>query len=394
MFPKLKIEPFSFVHDFQVRLYLQFVEIVEKTDLGKQTVESLKNDPRVVELGDKMISRGSGAQKFEVETLAMWFLWCANEFDHDTATQRLEQFLNSEKITVINVLWILGIDVQEPIDLVDGFTIQPVKEMPDSRDKEHFLQHRIGNSVRPTPTPKSAIIKHCAVRKALSSDPSPTHELDEFWNASRRLHEIAILLNALEGVSSLPYYSTSYPEPTTPFGPFGGSGGGSVVYDVLGFTSTHLESDIRGTIIKLLTGFDKLAEPERARMQRILSRLSQAKRRTQIEDKILDLGIALEMMLLDDNRSNEQLSLSFRLRRSWLLGNSPDERKEVYRQLKRLYRYRSQVAHGGVLCRGNAEKIRSVQSSLPTFQNYAEQICQKLIVSGIPKWDGLILNAI
>jgi hypothetical protein len=138
--------------------------------------------------------------------------------------------------------------------------------------------------------------------------------------------------------------------------------------------------------------YDKLNHSEKMRIERILNRLSQAKRRTQIEDKILDLGIALEMLLLQDNSNREQLSLSFRLRGSWLMGQSPGDRHEKYRQLRDIYEYRSHVAHGGVLCGGEEAKIESVRRSFPEYQRLAEDICRKIITDGKPDWTRLILG--
>jgi hypothetical protein len=194
---------------------------------------------------------------------------------------------------------------------------------------------------------------------------------------SSRLHDIALLLNVLNGVSCVPYYSTSYVASATPFGPFGGSGGGSPVYDVLARGSAKLPSESQALIDSLLAKYEDLNDAERTRLQRVLNRLSQAKRRGQIEDKILDLGITLEMLLLDDNRNNDQLSLSFRLRGSWLLGKSAEDRIEKHRQLREIYAYRSQVAHSGVLCNGKAAEIESVRQSFYQYQRLAEETCKK-----------------
>ena len=57
--------------------------------------------------------------------------------------QYLDSFLNSEKISVLNTLWVLGIEVDEPIILDDGYAIKPITEMPDSREKEYFLQNQL-----------------------------------------------------------------------------------------------------------------------------------------------------------------------------------------------------------------------------------------------------------
>lgn len=124
----------------------------------------------------------------------------------------------------------------------------------------------------------------------------------------------------------LRYYATSYVNPEVPFGPFGGSGGGSQVYDVLAHGSIKLPSTETENINELINKYLALDNNEKTRAQRVLNRLSQSKRRMQIEDKILDLGIALEMLLLSNNPNNNQLSLSFRLHGSWLLGSDKEDR--------------------------------------------------------------------
>jgi hypothetical protein len=60
--PKINVEPFAFINDFQTRLIVQYAGIIEKTDVGRSVVRLLSEDPRVTALNGKMISHGSGAQ--------------------------------------------------------------------------------------------------------------------------------------------------------------------------------------------------------------------------------------------------------------------------------------------------------------------------------------------
>ena len=203
----------------------------------------------------------------------------------------------------------------------------------------------------------------------------PGHPHDEFWSTGRQLHEIAMLLNALSDISCLPYYSTTYVDPTTPLGPFGGAGGSSSIHDVLSLRSAKLKSEAKSTIESLLAKYRQFNDAEKMRIQRILYRLSQAKRREQIEDKILDLGVALEMLLLYDHPDNNQLALTFRLRGSWLTGQSAEDRVEKYQLLKEIYSYRSQVAHSGILKVSKIEKCPSIVPSIPiSCRRYMSEI--------------------
>ena len=199
-------------------------------------------------------------------------------------------------------------------------------------------------------------------------------------------------MNLLTGVSCLPWYSTSYIDDSVPFGPFSSSGGGIGTYDVLGTSSTVVSEDSNQQFQDIYNAFSLLVEKEKIRWRRILSRLSQAKRREQIEDKILDLGISLEMMLLDDNKNSAQLSLSFRLRGTWLISNNDVERLENYNVLRDIYDYRSQVAHTGLLEKGDSSKIVTLKESLGRYQEVAEKIGRRLLIGGKPDWNKLLLG--
>lgn len=201
-----------------------------------------------------------------------------------------------------------------------------------------------------------------------------------------------MVLNTLPDVSCLPAFATSYSLPTQPYGPFGGSGGGTHIYDVIGTLQTKISQGHREDILAALHDFSRLTDKERERFRRILGRLSQAKRRFEIEDKIMDLGIALEMLLLRDNPNRDQLALAFRLRGAWLASSTPDERLKNYKLLRELYTYRSQVAHSGLLEDGKPEKIKQVRKQFPAYQALAETICRRLLATPRVDWDSLVVG--
>jgi hypothetical protein len=388
--PEIELERFVFIHDYQTKLFVQYAEIIEKTEIGSKIVEILSSDPRVQELTGKMLSRGSGAQQFEVKTLGMWFLWFANKVGLGAAEEALNIFLNNQVIQVLNCLWILGVKADREVNLCEDIRLLPVDKMINSRDKEKFWQYSF-DMYNHSPSPEAALICPCVVDKIESGNPEDwnTKGKEGFFKASEKLHDVALLMNLLPDVSCLPFYSTSYAEDSVPVGPFSGAGGGSGVYDVLGFGSTHLSNDSTQEFKNLYREFCILSDKEKNKWRRILSRLSQSKRRSQIEDKILDLGISLEMMLLDDNKNNDQLSLSFRLRGSWLISNNQDERLENYNILRDIYNYRSQVAHAGSL-----GKVDSVRENFGRYQEVAEKIGTRLLLKGKPDWNKLVLGTI
>ncbi|HEY9145063.1 MAG TPA: hypothetical protein VIN36_00105 [Thiobacillus sp.] len=389
--PKPKLEKVAVVHDIETHLYFYYLRFIEKGGVYENVLTRLEQDPRVQALNGRLISKGCSAAIFQTQTLAIWFLWAINEYGQESTEINLNRFLDSETAPVINALWVLGINVEKPIELENGIRILPIEEMPFSREKEQYSKHDFPLFGHPTPKPKAAITCTFEINK-ISADEDFLADNKQFFESSALLHEVALLLNALDGISCIPYFSTSYTLPEMPFGIFGGSGGGAPLYDIFGYGFSTLPATCANEVNDLIHAYDKLTTNRQSRMVRVLSRLSQGKRREQIEDKILDLGIALEMALLADNKKNDQLSLTFRLRGSWLIGTTPEERQVIYGQLRDLYDYRSQVAHSGELCGNKAIEIEAVRKKFPEYECLASRIIRHLICADNLDWTKLVLG--
>lgn len=84
-------------------------------------------------------------------------------------------------------------------------------------------------------------------------------------------------------------------------------------------------------------------------------------------EKLLDLAIALEAIYLNDG-DNKELTYRLSLRASRLLAESFDERYEIFKVIRDLYKYRSKVAHGETLDslkRSDAERLSKVLETVP-----------------------------
>lgn len=389
--PKVELEAMSYQHSFQTRSYLVHSQFLENTEVGKNVLKRLSEDARVRALEGQMVSRGSGATRFEPATLAMWFVWCANSYGEKFANQELESWLNTDEVEVLNSLWVLGVEADESIALSDGYAIQTIADMPDCDEKEYFGKIDLHFLSRAN-LPKCAITKTQKIKKMWSDVPPPSTVLvDEFRSSCKKLYELAFILNSVSGVTCVPHFQTAYRGATTPIGYFGGSGGGAPMFDVSTLTSSKISAGLAPTINEMFFHFQSKSEAEKSRLQLILNRLSQAKRRMQTEDQMLDVGIALEMLLLDDNEK-DQLSLQFRLRGSWLVGQSSQDRLAKWDLLQEIYNARSSVAHTGVLYKNSPAKLQSIRETLPEYLSLAEDIVRKIIVAGTPVWRDLVLG--
>lgn len=199
--------------------------------------------------------------------------------------------------------------------------------------------------------------------------------------------EIAFLVNAIHGIFCSPHLSASILAENVPTGPFGGHSYSLPIFDVSGRGETEILPDHAELLDKLVISFQSKERKEQERLIIILSRLSQAKGRANLADKILDLGITLEMLLLKNLPEDTQISLQFRLRGSWFLGNNKEERQSLCRELKDFYSLRSKVAHTGTL-----PYTEELPNKFDKYTNITERVLQKIIFEGEPDWNSLILG--
>ncbi|PQA77203.1 HEPN domain-containing protein [Rhodoferax sp. TS-BS-61-7] len=391
-FPNLEMTTSDHRLTFSMHAHLTYSKVIGETDFGKQVLQKLERDPRIAEFQGKLLSKGSSAGAVQTQHFAMWLAWCTSKIGEENAWKILDKWLEAEQIEVLSSLWVLGLEADSSIRLSGGLSIQKVEDMPDSNEKEKYLTvGRDSFGIGAASLPKCAITKAIKIPKFWATTPQKEIEAQKYWNQSQSLYDLASLLNTIPNLFCVPHFHTNYTVGLEPIGPFGGSGGGAPLFDVGTSTVSKISSDHSELVDLLLSKFVSKDDSEKDRLRLILSRLSQAKRRIQIEDKILDLGIALEMLLLNDNEK-DQLALQFRLRGSWLVGETALERIEIYDLLKEIYEARSSVAHTGSLHRKNYRKAEKTKANIPRYENLAESALQQIILGGVPEWRDLVLG--
>jgi len=301
----------------------------------------LERDPRVQALSGRMLVRGGLQSRFSTRELAEWFSWRAHRVGRSLAIQDLDDFLSSDKIEVLEAIWIQGAQPLATCQIASGIEIRSIEEMPLSRELVEWSETP-GPSWRQKEKPTAAVVVSCPCPRDVGDD-GASYRVDK--NLKQRILDVCLLINAVPGLWATPFFFSSYAEDRVPPGPYGGGGGARPMYDVRADGICRMDSGQIERLRCLLADFDPMSESAKRLVRLAMGRLSQAKRRGQQADQVLDLAICLEALLLDDNEK-EQLSLSFRLRGAWLIGGGDEERLKTYQTLKSLYEFRSKVAHG------------------------------------------------
>lgn len=143
-----------------------------------------------------------------------------------------------------------------------------------------------------------------------------------------------------------------------------------------------------GFLPGLFHHFEKFESSEKDVLRVALDRLNQALRKQNIVDKAIDLGIALEVMLLHGIGENDRGELRYRssIRGASILGGKKSERLENFKLLKAAYDLRSKAVHSGVL---KKEKKRPPPEQILKHATSAcASIARKLINRGsFPDWE-------
>lgn len=119
------------------------------------------------------------------------------------------------------------------------------------------------------------------------------------------------------------------------------------------FTASHnhvaLEAE---SIARLFRCFEAFRGSERASLRISADRLNQALRRAKVVDKAIDLGIALEVLLLHNIGPTERGEMRYR---SWIRGAMflGADRLNTFNLLKDAYDLRSKAVHAGTLTARN-----------------------------------------
>lgn len=143
----------------------------------------------------------------------------------------------------------------------------------------------------------------------------------------------------------------------------------------------------------LIEGFFSLPVDSRKPMQLALRRLSRARLRHEIEDKALELGIAIEAMFLTDKDKTRSLTYLISLRGA-LVEDSAVERSKTAQILKKCYELRSRAAHGSSLSKVKPLKLSGERMSAEEVLSEGGRILITFITKciragGIPDWENL-----
>ncbi|SMH50842.1 HEPN domain-containing protein [Mesorhizobium australicum] len=121
-----------------------------------------------------------------------------------------------------------------------------------------------------------------------------------------------------------------------------------------------------------------------------LERIMLSAAETHVVDKLIDLSIALESMLLDGEQG--ELAYKIAVRGAWLISRNPSERIENYKLIKKLYGMRSKAVHTGNLAKESGRQNGTLLDAELGIE-IARDVAKKILSIGKMDWEKLVLDA-
>lgn len=308
------------------------------------------------------------------------------EGDVDGVVRRFLSFLRSGEAKFLVIMAVAGPATDRTVELTEGIQLQTIESLPPSFQKEQLLFQR-----GPMMTNAS-----CAIVKEISSNnvlveyspgaaPPPLRAPDqEYLIAMEEIEEVRLCLG-LAGIA--PSMTMLWVQPADPVTNIGS--GSAWQYPA------RLSQNVAGTF-NLGEGlevcrqyFSMPAETRTALLKIPLDRYIRSKQGGTLTDICIDLGIALEALLLHEIEGDHgELNHRLSLRGAWLLAKNLEDRLTIFSQLKKGYGLRSKAVHRGLV--KESEQNRQIVEDARTL---CEKILRRFLEIGhAPDWGNLVLG--
>ena len=313
----------------------------------------------------------------------------------DSIIDAARHFAESGKATIDQYVPLAGIEIDDIIHLSETADLLPWSEVPNSKNKVRFdsisdpTKH-FGSDFPRFAAKAAAAIRHRSFRKIL------------FDSSDKAISDQAAVAEATEDLNSTVVlcFVAQHAKPAASLGSWVQTDSDfleRLISSGYSWTNHLFEPQLWGSAQKLdVAGFKKIFDSysrfplhERKILKIGLSRLSSALLESSPVDKLIDLGIALESLLLKDIGGTERGELRYRMavRGATFLGGDRQNQLKTFKLLKDAYDCRSSAVHTGEIRSNNGGSAGTSQTIDATLDACAA-VARKLVELGkFPDWE-------
>lgn len=363
----------------------------------------LAQNPDLQVFNDRLFHTGFGAVRVTYEQLAQWLVYRASEIGPENTVDDLQKYCEMRGTPTYQVLAISGIEVEKKLELPNGITLVPFTCAPESWVKNELIRQ---GSIRkqamaaflpPSKEDKPVSPSAALVRKISISPKSFKQGENGAWptKATQDLYEVCECLTLVGRSAPVQAGFWGQLEDWVPCGTIPGGGTFAPPFSGTVFEGNYRFGNADYTLAKnIVSEYIALDESVRKALTVPLRRLNLSRRRQNLVDKAIDIGIALEALLVYDLSSNDPISFPLRLRGAWLLGRRAASREQYLQLFKSIYECRCRAVHTGQF---RPKFTKKLPLPLNDLLKKGEDLCADMIKDVLekgkfPEWEKLILG--
>jgi hypothetical protein len=375
--------------------------------------DALSQHPDIAPLIGGYVNCGINSQKLLPENIAYWLLTRALQGGAKEAVEEFRIFLDSQHCEVEEYLAFSGLETDTSITLTAEVDLIPITDVPESlvtilstdpewsrygRNAKGHVRRRtvvamnsFGKSVWHTDPHIATVALRIRHKRRPKLLPAPI----DITNSLGKLLDIVLILAAATSTAMFPvthWFSTTRETPLS------GVSGWDRWFHLNALRPFATTKGIELRIAEIVAAWDALQNDVKSKLTIPLDRLNRALAAPSPVDCAIELGVALEALLLADLGPNEQLSLAFRLRGAWLLGETLGKRRELLRNFRDIYDCRSSAVHTGKLPTENLKVNGDKAAAHDFITKHATRLAASAILRVIslkrfPEWREVLIGA-
>ena len=335
---------------------------------------------------------GGGGFRIDIPNIVAWLISEASIHDAAQVVTAFAEFIKRNEVIGFYACAAAGLSVDSPVEFGNGVSIVPFESLPPSYGRGYVREQFINPAGIPLLPPLAVLTipfrQSPAIVQMEGGEAPKNTTLSETAAESQTLFLDTLRCLSLVGprhVAPLGYWN----QIATPGAPnFGAS--------VSNFATPSFWVRVRPPLPldlvdarQLVDAFFQLSPKFRAELRISSDRLNNALGESNPVDKAIDLGIALEALLLHGLGANRgELRFRLALYGAALIGGSPSEKMANFKLLRKLYDLRSGAVHSGSLqTSGDPQKILTEGSTM------CSTLIRKLIdLKAWPDWETLVFG--
>ena len=369
--------------DYQIRDRL--MQTPEFREIHESIGALLRQDSTFVEREGIIALHGAWI-RFNADLTAHWLAIRATTVSAEQACLDLERFLNQSDFPYVVRIAVSGIFIEKDMQFGEGLWLRTDRQehLPKALHPNEFLSRSLLHM------PMVALIEE-RVQK-IQRRPAEERDKSELRQPPLESDDVLLCLSLVRPPAT-PFIVGLVCEPAK-WVPMYGFLDVPRTLESSGH-QTRLWRDHTQRAQMMYDAFRVLPPRRKARLRLPMSRLNTAMRRREDADTAIDLGIALEGLVIGSSETDKRYQAAVRC--AFLLGNDVESRHRAYHLAGELYHLRNRAVHRGVITQDDLTphfKGKEVRRVLEEGASLVATVITRLIENNAqePDWNSLVLG--